>query len=373
MCTSKEAARDALEKTGLALEGLGLKLNREKTRITGFLSGFQFLGVFFLGERVWIPWKEKRPEGKLLYAAPPMPAHLLWRYQSVTAPPRTEMERAFHKAGRTIAAAKVDEQAGVTAGGAKKGRAYVAYLYITEQGATLRKSGDRFLVEKDDRILADLPYHKLENVLIFGHVQVTTQAMGELLERGVRLSVFSRQLKYRGSLTPARGKNVDLRLKQFELYRDEARALAWARSVVEAKIANGRAVLERYARRGGKTAKGESAVATMEAALGDLDKAPDMSSLLGLEGGAARAYFGGLMSYNRSAHEWDGRKKAPAPDPLNSLLSLTYTLLTHELVGLLDALGLDPHVGFLHQLDHGRPSLALDLLEPFRHPVRTGL
>ena len=167
MCASEEAARDALEKTGLALEGLGLKLNREKTRITGFLSGFQFLGVFFLGERVWIPWKEKRPEGKLLYAAPPMPAHMLWRYQSVTAP-RTEMERAFHKAGRTIAssAERVDEQAGVTGAGGKKGRAYVAYLYITEQGATLRKSGDRFLVEKDDRILADLPYHKLENVLI---------------------------------------------------------------------------------------------------------------------------------------------------------------------------------------------------------------
>jgi CRISPR-associated protein Cas1 len=236
----------------------------------------------------------------------------------------------------------------------------VAYLYIT---------GDRFLVEKDDRILADLPYHKLENVLVFGHVQVTTQAMGELLERGVRLSVFSRQLRYRGSLTPAKGKNVELRLRQFDLYRDEARGQAWARSVVRAKIGNGRAVLERYARRGGRTDKMEAAVATMTAALADLEQAPDMNSLLGLEGGAARAYFGGLMSYNRSGHAWDGRKKAPAPDPLNALLSLTYTLLTHEFVGLLDALGLDPHVGFLHQLDYGRPSLALDLLEPFRHPV----
>lgn len=370
MCPSEPAAQEALATTSTALSGLGLKLNREKTRITSFLQGFQFLGVFFLGERVWIPWKEKRPEGKVLYAAPPMPAHLLWRYQELPAS-RTQMEQAFHKAGRTIAGApaRIDADAGITAADGIKGRSYVAYLYITEQGATLRKSGDRFLVEKDDRVLADLPYHKLENVLVFGHVQVTTQAMGELLERGVRLSVFSRQLRYRGSLTPAKGKNVELRLKQFELYRDEARSLGWARSVVRAKIGNGCAVLRRYARRGGKTGAMEAAVNTMEAALADLGEARDLNSLLGLEGGAARAYFGGLMSYNRSAHMWDGRKKAPAPDPLNALLSLTYTLLTHELVGLLDALGLDPHVGFLHQLDYGRPSLALDLLEPLRHPV----
>jgi len=64
-----------------------------------------------------------------------------------------------------------------------------------------------------------------------------------------------------------------------------------------------------------------------------------------------------------------GRKKHPAIDPLNALLSLTYTLLMHELTALLEGAGLDPYLGFLHQLDYGRPSLALDLMEPFRHPV----
>jgi len=41
----------------------------------------------------------------------------------------------------------------------------------------------------------------------------------------------------------------------------------------------------------------------------------------------------------------------------------------HELTGLLEGLGLDPYLGFLHQVDYGRPSLALDLLEPFRHAI----
>ncbi|MBI4902913.1 MAG: CRISPR-associated endonuclease Cas1 [Acidobacteria bacterium] len=64
-----------------------------------------------------------------------------------------------------------------------------------------------------------------------------------------------------------------------------------------------------------------------------------------------------------------GRRKHPSPDPLNALLSFTYTLLGQEVGAVLEALGLDPYYGFLHQPDYGRPSLALDLLEPLRHPV----
>jgi CRISPR-associated protein Cas1 len=91
----------------------------------------------------------------------------------------------------------------------------MAFLYLTEQGSILRKAGDRLLVEKDDEVILDIPYHKLESVLLFGSIQVTTQALGELLEKGVHLSLFSRQGGFRGSLVPPRGKNIDLRLAQF--------------------------------------------------------------------------------------------------------------------------------------------------------------
>jgi len=121
----------------------------------------------------------------------------------------------------------------------------VAYLYLSEQGAVLRKAGDRFLVEKDDEVLLDLPYHKLDTVLLFGNVQVTTQALGELLEKGVNLSLFSRQGHYRGSLAPPRGHHVEMRVAQFEWYRDGTRVIEVARRVVAGKIANGLAVLAR--------------------------------------------------------------------------------------------------------------------------------
>lgn len=97
--------------------------------------------------------------------------------------------------------------------------------------------------------------------------------------------------------------------------------------------------------------------------------AESIATLDGIEGSAARAYFRGLMEFNRSEMQWPGRQKHPSTDPLNALLSLSYTLLMHELTGLLEGVGLDPYLGFLHQVDYGRPSLALDLMEAFRHPV----
>lgn len=357
LCRSPEAAAEALALTREWMRARKLRMNADKTRITSFATGFQFLGVFFLGENVYIPWKGERPQGKVLFVAPPMPARLLERYR--LPPPRGTMEAALRRAAVAAAPKPVEV----------KGRRYVAYLYVTEQGAVLRKSGERFLVEKDDRVLLDLPYHKLETVLVFGSVQITTQAMAELLEKGITVSLFSRQGRFRGSLTPPHGKDVLLRVAQFDLYRDVAAALDMARWTIEAKIANGEEVLRRYGRRAGMLQQIASRLEAMESARAAVPAAASLEALSGVEGSAAREYFTGLMTFNRSEFSWPGRIKHPATDPVNALLSLAYTLLLHELSSLLEGLGMDPFLGYLHQPDYGRPSLALDLLEPFRHPV----
>ena len=256
-----------------------------------------------------------------------------------------------------------------TAGPARKGDA-MAYMYLTEQGSILRKAGDRLLIEKEDEVLLDVPYHKLETVLVFGNVQVTTQAMGELLEKGVNLSLFSRQGAYRGSLVPPHGKNIDLRIAQFEAARDHERALGYARATVagEDRERSGGAGPAAPAHGPGRRFR----VAAKRGGIGGGELrhgASDIAALEGTEGSAAREYFSLVMQFNKSEMTWPGRVKHPATDPLNALLSLTYTLLMHEAAALLEGMGLDASLGFLHQPDYGRPSLALDVVEPFRHPV----
>ncbi|MGA3029102.1 MAG: CRISPR-associated endonuclease Cas1 [Bryobacteraceae bacterium] len=359
LAQTRPGAEEALGQTRDLLAAEHLQLNEAKTQVTDFDAGFRFLGALFLGDSVWIPWKHDRIRGRILFMARPLPLALRTRYEY--APPRGAVAQALVRAGIDAAPHR---PAKTIPGGQT-----VAYLYLTEQGSILRKAGDRLLVEKDDEIVLDLPYHKLENVLLFGNVQVTTQALAELLEKGVHLSLFSREGTYRGSLTPPRSSNVELRLAQFQLSQDGPRALAVARAVVRGKIANMSAVLRRYRGENKVEPDFDAKLAALGEAVNATSAADGIAALDGVEGAASRQYFDLLMTFNRSELEWPGRHKHPAPDPLNALLSLTYTLLTNELAALLEGLGLESHLGFLHQIDYGRPSLALDLVECFRGPV----
>ena len=100
-----------------------------------------------------------------------------------------------------------------------------------------------------------------------------------------------------------------------------------------------------------------------------MDQASELSSLLGLEGAGARFYHQAFAKMVRRAFGFTGRHRHPAPDPVNALLSLGYTLVYNEIAALLDGLGFDPYLGFYHQPRFGHATLASDLLEEFRAPL----
>jgi CRISPR-associated endonuclease Cas1 len=113
----------------------------------------------------------------------------------------------------------------------------MAVLYLTEQRSIVRKTSDRLIVEKDHEVLLEVPCLKLDTVLIFGNVQVTTQALIEMLDHGIELAYLSLSGKLRGQLTPPKARNVPLRMRQYDLARSEAPALSLAKRLVGAKIA----------------------------------------------------------------------------------------------------------------------------------------
>jgi CRISPR-associated protein Cas1 len=244
----------------------------------------------------------------------------------------------------------------------------MANLYLTEQGAVLRKSGDRLIVEKDGRTLLVVPCNKIESVLIFGNVQFTTQALCELFEHEIEMALLTEDGYLRGQLTPIKNKNILLRQAQFRLSEDEAFARRSAAAILRAKLLNSAAVLRRFAHN-----HPDERVSVAAAEIGDLsegisDQTP-ISSLLGVEGTAAKLYYSAMRHMMLAEFAFPGRVRRPPTDPVNALLSFGYVLLANELQSLLDAIGLDPYLGFLHQVEYGRPSLALDVLEEFRAPV----
>ena len=100
-----------------------------------------------------------------------------------------------------------------------------------------------------------------------------------------------------------------------------------------------------------------------------LEKPAPIDNLRGIEGEAASSYFAAfpqLITIKEEAFAYTGRNRRPPRDPINALLSFVYTLLVHDCRSALEAVGLDPCVGYLHTDRPGRPSLALDLMEEFR-------
>jgi CRISPR-associated protein Cas1 len=241
----------------------------------------------------------------------------------------------------------------------------VAVIYVREQGSSLHKRGGRLLVEKDGKLLLEIPLRDTECVAVFGNVQVSTQALSELLERSIPLAFFTRNGRFKGHLAPEASKNVPLRLAQYKASQDEARALEIAKAAVRAKLLNAAALIAGY-RANYPSGELEQAAVSLHGLARKAAAASSHAELLGCEGAGAAAYFRAFARMNRSGLPFEARRMHPPPDPVNALLSLSYTLAMNELRAVAEARGLEPHIGFLHQIDYGRPSLALDLLEAFR-------
>jgi len=243
-----------------------------------------------------------------------------------------------------------------------------ACVYLTEQGAVLRREGKRFLVTKGGEALFEIPAWRVERVLVFGAVQVTTQALAFLLDQGADLVFFSLGGRYRGQLVGPASANVHLRLAQYERLRQEESRLAFGRAVVAAKLGNARALLLRY-QRNHPGADFSCEVAELTACLEEAGRAAALAELTGIEGRGTAAYFRAYARMFTREARFERRTRRPPADPVNAALSLGYSLMAAELVGALYQVGLDPYIGFYHGPHYGRPSLALDLMEEFRHPV----
>jgi CRISPR-associated protein Cas1 len=244
----------------------------------------------------------------------------------------------------------------------------MAVFYITEQGASIHKTSKRLLVVKDEKPLQVMRIHEVDRIVLYGNVQLTTQAMTFMLDEGIEVSFLSRGGRFQGRLSPADSKNIPLRLAQYDRYRDDEFRLSLARRIVGNKIANGRSVLLKYAKNHPEVEL-EKEIVHLEASAGNVNNQDSISALMGVEGESAATYFRAYGRMFRKDLQFSERTRRPPRDPVNSLLSLGYALLTSEITSSLAAHGLDVYIGFLHEIEYGRPSLALDLVEEFRQPV----
>jgi CRISPR-associated protein Cas1 len=245
-------------------------------------------------------------------------------------------------------------------------------LYLNTQGFRVGKSGEVLQVKDKDKTVQEVRIGEICQVNLLGNVQISTQAVQSLCEAGVPVTYFSMGGYFYGITTGLNTKNVVLRRSQFRLADSEWFPLSLARALVAGKIRNQRTMLQRN-----HIEPDKSSLVGMKALADRAERAENLESLLGFEGSAARVYFeefAGMIKPGDEAEseaggfsfDFEGRNRRPPRDPVNALLSLAYSMLAKDLTIACYAVGFDPYMGFYHQLRHGRPALALDLMEPFR-------
>ena len=251
-------------------------------------------------------------------------------------------------------------------------------LYLNTQGVHVGKTGELLVIKDNGKVIQEVRLREINQVNLFGNIQVSTQALQSLNEMEIPLVLHSQHGYFNGMLQGTGLKNILLRREQFRLADQTERCLPIAKALIAGKIRNCRVMLMRN-----HVSPPVEALVRLKRLSKRVEQATAPEMLLGIEGTAARVYFqhfAGMLKPGDSpldpglalgeppkfAFDFRGRNRRPPRDPVNAMLSLAYALLAKDLTVIAAAVGFDPYLGFYHLPRPGRPGLALDLMEPFR-------
>ncbi len=345
LCKTRERALKALEFTTEVLESLKLRINSEKTRLTDFRQGFRFLGVDFirsLALKAQYPATEPRPLSLDFLSALPEKTKEDEKKEedSNNLQPQPAMALAFAEAGvdredfpdqaqtqpvMEVAAVATDNEITEDSGHDPLLRT----LYLFSNGVVLGKESERFTVKKKGKIIQRVLSAKVDQVMVFGNSQITTQAMQFCISEKIPVFLLSGKGRFYGVIDGFDTDPVLLHRDQFAQSDNVDFCLRLARGFIRGKIANCRIVLQRQRRRREIEGLADDLEA-LKSTVGKLEEADTMDQLRGLEGAAARCYFRAMARCTPPDWNFSSRTKQPPRDPVNSMLSYGYTLLYYR-------------------------------------------
>lgn len=265
-------------------------------------------------------------------------------------------------------------------------------LYVKEQGAYISKSGERLVVKKHGQTMGDARLLHTHHISVFGNVQISTQAVREVIQDNIPICYYTYGGWFYGVSTGMGHKNVELRISQFDTAKNPGLSLMLAKRFIIGKVKNSRTLLNRNWHEdkpqnitgrdtGDPNGKNDviepkdnkAVLKQMNILLNRIDSAKSTGELLGLEGNAAAVYFKYFSKMLKPKgpqgyiiFDFSKRNRRPPKDPVNALLSFAYSLLAKDCFLAAMKVGFDPYLGFYHRPRYGRPALALDLMETFR-------
>jgi CRISP-associated protein Cas1 len=344
VCQSWLEANRALNLISQNLEDLYLTVNPEKSRILAPDESFIYLGYQFQNGQAQAPIRKTRasPSNAKPQAAP----------RSVGRPKQCSL-------------VKTPKQATTQTNSDNYWSDGMTTLYVTDQGAYVKVQNQQFQVFHQQEMKISVPVNRVSHIVLFGCSNLSHGAVSLSLQRRIPVLYLSSNGKYFGRLETEGHAQIDYLTQQVQKSLDPEFALRQSQSMIAAKMHNSRILLQRLNRkRPSDVAK--NAIAQLAELIPEAMTAPSIETLMGYEGHAASLYFPAYATLLKGEFEFTKRTRRPPTDPVNSLLSLGYTLLSQNIHSMVETAGLHTHFGNLHKPQKTRPSLVCDLVEEFR-------
>ncbi|MGK7925635.1 MAG: CRISPR-associated endonuclease Cas1 [Spirulina sp.] len=357
------------------LEGMGLELHEEKTQITHFDKGFRFLGHAFSGDLI-VPTSKIREErapvmeetgvrlvhSDSLPSASPLQLAMVEALKERREPIPPPLFVVFGYTVREEKPVKIESKESIW-------RREMATIYLVEQRTKLRKEKGRLIVIPPDEEAIEVPIREVEQILVFGNIQLTSSVMSVCLAENIPVVFLTQLGEYKGHLWCGESRDFEVKLAQFERWGDTDFQLEVSRAIVWGKLMNSKQLLLRLNRKR-RLSEVQAAITGITDDVTKMEMANDIDVVRGYEGKSAARYFpamGRLITHKDFS--FSQRNRRPPKDPVNSLLSFGYTLLFENIFSFILAEGLSPYMGNFHYGEKPKPYLAFDLVEEFRSPI----
>lgn len=353
-CNSWWEATRTLDRVSGWLGELYLKLQPDKTEIFSPDDEFTFLGYRFAGGEVYAP------------PPPVVTRNGEWVINESGYPSFRPKVRKLKFESRPPKACDITKpvnfpQAPIS----HLWQDFMSTLYVTDQGSYLSIKNQQFQVTYRRELRLRIPVNRVSNIVLFGCCNLSHGAVSMALRRRIPIMYLSQKGRYFGRTAPEGMAKVEYLVRQVECSQNPEFTRKQAEAIVWAKLHNSRALLLKFnRRRPSKIAL--SAIDLIADLMDNLPQAESMDALRGYEGKAATLYFQALGSLFVGVFAFNKRTKRPPTDPINSMLSLGYTLLSQNVFSFVQSVGLHTHFGNLHVPRDNHPALVSDLMEELR-------
>ena len=221
---------------------------------------------------------------------------------------------------------------------------------IIDKNATLKLQGKTLIVED-----MKLPLRLVDMLILSHKADITLKELSSIVRNDVAVLIVTSNPKEFIHMQKRYFKNAHLKESQYQALN---RRIEIAKAILTQKIQNSSLTLKKL---------GLSQLE--DTFLLELQNAKRLDHLIGIEGSVAREYFRRYFRLFSPAVSKGKRTKNPPQDPINAMLSYTYTIFYFEIATWLNFYGFEPLIGYLHRSFRDHLALSSDILECLRAEI----